>query len=652
MTARGAAVVAASVVGLLAGGCTSSGSPPADSIDTVEPADTSDGPRVLEMAFLGRSDVVDRAALEAPPALRERLELLAAVTAPTRTARLERLEALSDRTDDALLEKTAHHLLEQDDAWLAASIDAEQFETFWSSFGDGVARTTSAAIQGNPIGVLRPLVEGVDGLVRPDELDALDRKQLALTRRWLVSHPEGEGLPDGAAAVRDRSDELREAVFTQELRLFDRLLDEGDLDAAAAHLHVASLRRPHDEAVSERAAALEAATERRASRITAAGQVSPTEIELRLGDAEGFRACRRLAEDVLLGRADASSCSELASAADDEGWGEVAASLRRAAAAWTPADPWVSVRYAEAELSAARRRFLLTGAREDHDPTTRYRDAAVPGGFRVTDVFVPLFWVPATLARSLSLGIGRPIDDRPVVDALAALAWSSPDPDVRVRALRELVDRYADRGEDERAYTAARAVPLEDDELADLEDDASDEAFRRADGIESDGIRRASLELVARRFESASGGESARERLAELELTAAKRAPVFPATALAPLADRLGVASQLVDGRRANGEIEPPGFRLFEDRLTWEVELNGERRTFERPLDDDLARELAPIVEEWRWRRRVAATTTFREAHEGVPVEFHAGAGFEGISFLPRLLPEVYRGRDRRFFTP
>lgn len=666
---RVAASVAVSV-GFVVGGCLGCGTPgagpggapdggaaalPADVIEVT--ADSSPppvaGPRALEAAFLGRGDAVVVAAATAPAGLAERLELLAAVVESSRARRIERLEALADESDDRLVRKTASRILEQDDAWLAGSIDAERFETFWSSFGDGVARTVGAAVQGNPVGVVRPLVEGVDGLLRPDELDALDRKQLALSRRWLVTHPDGAGLPAGAGAVRARTEELRTAVFEQELRLFDRLLEEGRLGAASAHLHVASVRRPHDEEVRRRTAALEAARADEEERRRRASAVAPKELELRLADADGFAACRRLAEDVLLGRAGSETCGELAAAAEREGWGEVAASLRRAAASWESRDPWRAVRAAEEEVEARRRRFLWTGERPETDPRARYRVAADPGGFRATDLLTPIFWVPATLARAVSLAIGRPVDDRPVVDALAAMQWTALEPADRERALRRLVDRYVDRGEAERAYTTARGVPsFDEEELAEFEDDASEAAYLRADAIPAERVRRAALAELAERSAATKGGARARERLAEFDATADERTPALPATALAPLADALGLPTHLVDGRHANGEVEPPGFRRHEDRLTWELEVDGERRRFERRIDAPLAAALAPLEAEQAWRRRVAATESFQEAHEGIPIELRAGAGLEGISVLPRLLPEVYRGRDRRFFEP
>jgi len=609
--------------------------------------------RAIEAALTGLPDFPSQGSRSLPLGLRERIELLEAVTAPARDERLARAQDLSERTADPLFEKSIQHLLAQDDAWLARSIDGERVQTFWSAIGDGVLRIGVAALQGNPIGVARPLVEGVDGLMRPDRLDALDRKQLALSRRWLVTHPSGVGLPDGAEDVQRRTRELREAVFEQELELFRVLLEDGKIDAAAAHLHVASIRQPQGARVRSGEIALEHAVERAAARVSSGMAVSPAEPELRLAADPGLATCRWIVEELLLRRADGDDVAAAASGARGAGWGDVADSLARTAARLeAEPDPWAGVVEAEAELGRRKRRYVFTGRRTSDDPTTRYAEAADTGGFVLTDIFVPLLWAPATLTRAISLGIGSPVEDGLVVDALAAVAWSTPDDAVRKEAVRRLSRRYAARGEVEEALEAARAVPLSEAELAELAEDASRQAFDRADGEGSTAMRRAALASVTKRYPGTEAAARSDERAAELAAPEFADAIHLPPVALAPIADRLGVAPHLVDGRPLNGEIESPGFRVLADRIEWELRVEEATVHESMAFDAELAAEVAPILEEWEWRRRVARSSTFAGAHEGVPVEFRAGIGFEGVNVLPRLLPEVYRGRDRALYEP
>ena len=239
-----------------------------------------------------------------------------------------------------------------------------------------------------------------------------------------------------------------------------------------------------------------------------------------------------------------------------------------------------------------------------------------------------------------------------MVDALAALAWRTPDDRLRRAAMRRLAERYADRGEAARALAAAQAVPLSDDALRELTDGASRAAFARAEGLSSTRARRAALADVVARFPGTEGARRAAEREVELSDPAAADAVRLPAVAMAPAADLLGVAPHLVDGRSNNGEVRAPGFVVYEDRVEWEVDVDGAAVRTSRPVDDAVAAAVNPILEEWEWRRRVARAATFAGAHEGVPVDFNAGVGLDGVTLLPRLLPEVYRGRDRALYEP
>lgn len=584
-----------------------------------------------------------------PSGLAARLALLDAVSEEDRSLSIELLEQAADDAGDSLLEKTIIHLLEQDDAYLARQLESDRIYSVFAGIFNGLVQMGYAFLNANPIGVIKPLLQGADEVLGDGALDAGERKQLDLHRRWLVQHPDGEGLPDGADEVRERVADLQQQLFDEEVVLTERLLEEKNLDAAAAHVHSARTRRPDAKEVGTMTASLEALAVARSERLARGLRVEPLEGELILGDAELLGEYRKLVDGILLREATIMvRFLKTRDRAVASGRLDLVEALDRAERALRPdTDLTEGVEWARQDYSARVRRYIFTGRRISDDPLQRYRVAREEAHRTLLDFLEPIFWIPATLVRSIYASFGSPVDDQRIVDALARYVWNEPDEADRAAALAELSERYEDRNESDKALSVARLLEADPERIAELEEGVASMALRRAG---AGAARSVMLRAIVSRFPRTEAAGEAREELTDILGDAYHGATIIPATAAYPLAEELGIDARLMDGRRYNGEIESPGLRYLEGQLLFEFIDEGvrERRTVD--LEGDVRERIDALAAEWRWRRRAAATPTYRELHQGVPVELSAGIGPEGVGIYPRLMPEEYRSPDRKLF--
>ncbi|MBI4878102.1 MAG: hypothetical protein HY812_00360 [Planctomycetes bacterium] len=584
-----------------------------------------------------------------PSGMAGRLELLNAVNWRERATWLDLMLRVQDGASDPFLERTATQLLEQDEAYFAAEMEGNRIYSGFAGFFNGVMRMGFSALTGNPVGVIRPILEGVDVLLGVGSLEALDRKQVEMYRQWLAKHPDGEGLSPDPEAIRRRVAAVDAETFAEEVLLTTKLADEGKLDAAAAHLHVAQTRRREAPEVAALGQRLEQEFTRRRERLARAVGAEPLEMELVRGAPELNERYAALVEAILLegGQAPFEEAAALAARA---GRGDVATCARNAARLVVRSvDLEAAVRRAKSEHVERRRRFLFTGFRPDDDPLKRYQIAQEESRRSLADVLEPIFWIPATLIRVVYSAFADPIDDRPVVDALAALAWRIPPGPRRDEVLADLADRYEERGETQKALAVARLLPAAGQRIARLEEDLAQDVLRRS-GSQEPLARRQALELILERFPKTEAAAAARAELDDLLTDEYAGAAMIPGTALLPLAAELGIDPRLLDGREENGEMSRGGAHYLAERLLFEVERGKERERLAIAVGEGLKPRMDALAAEWEWRRRASRTATYRELHEGVPVELSAGIGSGGIGVYPRLLPEEYRGEDRALF--
>lgn len=503
-----------------------------------------------------------------PAGIAASLAFLRAAASDDRAARIAACDALADGGADPILARQATHMLERDDLWLATRVERDAVYSRFAAVFNGVMQTAAAALQGNPVGVAQPLLAGVDTLVRGDLAEPLDRKRIALYRRFVRRHGDTGAMPTDLEELRDEVAELLDQSFAQELRLAELLLQAGKLDLALAQVRAARVHHPRDA----RAAALErsiaGAVDRRRERLERSLAMT---VEVTPAERAALRAL--LVEDPPVANERESPAGSV--------------------------EPWAAVARARADQRARVTRFIFTGARPSEDPLQRRAEVREDLRRSLEDVLLVLLWVPATLFRAVYAGLGDPVDDQPVVAALAEYAFFCAEDRHRDEARLELIERYTDRGETRKALAVARAAAAPAATVEALEQRLRDEQAEAPPSVDPD---------------------------------------LVPISALGDLGEALG----LLDPR-----IDPPRVKVGVDRLT--VAVRGEQGVTTRAIEvpPEQRERLRLLLAEWQWRRRVMNATTYREQHAGVPVELRAGLGVSGLSLLPALLPERYQGRDR-----
>lgn len=574
------------------------------------------------------------------------LALLSAAREPDRTRRIERLDAVREDPDDEVAKRLAEGALERDPAWLAAELDSDSIYSDLASFLNGVTQTLAAAVQGNPIATLQPLVVGIEGVLHGLPLDARDRARLALERRLRL---EGLETEDGEGLAR-RVAKLRDQTAREELWLARAALDRGAFSTALAHVSVARLLDVrHEEAVElgEKIAAESRAT---AARRAAAFEV--VEIPLDADDEFAARrdAVRRL-EAVFAPSPPPSAPSGEESGRYASGCGSPGLRPTSSSRPSYRPDPSPAERIEIAKRAHSRStwRYVFTGRRDEPDPLRRHVAARRAETRSWVDVLAPIVWLPATIVRGVYAAVGHPVDDRAILDAQAEFVRLEPDDPARVALLRELAERYERRGEHWKAVLALREAGADRAELEPVEERLA-ERMVRSEGVDP-AVRRARLEWLAAALPGTVHAESARAELAAPRVAdAGKSVPVAAALAACARVSPLRVEPRLVNGDARDGEIDPPRLRIEGMVARAEVRDGGDRRELRLDLDTIQAARLHALGDEWEWRFRAARARTYPSEHSGIPVELYAGFGASGLSVYPRLLPEGYERADRRLY--
>ncbi|MBL8766170.1 MAG: hypothetical protein JNL94_02325, partial [Planctomycetes bacterium] len=354
-----------------------------------------------------------------PAGVAQRVRVLEALARSGRDDRLDALDALRADAADPVFVTYVEHLLEQDDRWYALALERDSVWNVVAGFFNGILASGYALLNANPIGVVKPIVHGVDGLIRDVPLDARDRKLAALKKRMAKQGVASEDVVEAIA-------ELEDATVKEELWLAERALERDRVDVAAMHWSVAHAVRPTAAEVDAMAQAIARRVEERAAALDLALRVEPRERELGLDQRD----------------APAHEAAEVASA-------RLTSDDRRLLEAPRP-DVMQRVATARQRHDDERSRYVWTGRRDSHDPLRRYAEARAALHRSLLDRLEPIVWVPATLFRAVLNAFTDPVADQPLVDALAKNANGLPQDDPRrAELLRELARRLDDRGQSE-----------------------------------------------------------------------------------------------------------------------------------------------------------------------------------------------------------
>jgi hypothetical protein len=620
------------------------------------------------------------------------LEMLAIGCETSREERCARLEALADGEygADTLSRRLAAGALERDPRWLAARLEGDALYSDFAAFWNGVLRTAFSALQGNPIGVLQPLVVGIEGVVRGQPLDPRDRKRLTLERRL-----RAEGEPAVLdPRTRERVAALHDQSCREALRLARMALERRDPVAAAIHLDGARAFLRREDEVAEIAVEIDAQLAARREALAAALAVEPVEIDLdgfdrtRVSalvaawlarDAAALAAAQRdleaeppthHAEHYAAALASANALRR-ASRLGPPGAADLRAVARRfadtehaplAARASTRLDardlaPFHAAGDVAQQTRRATWRFVFTGERISGDPLEAHADARRAETRSWIDALAPIFWLPATLIRGAYAALGEPIDDRRRIDALAAAVRATRSAPgaahdlARREALAELAERHERRGEYWKARLALLEARADRDSIEELEAKLADEILAEGDsdrGGGGDRLREARLRWLIGALPDTEHAARARQALATIAASP-RGEPIALRFALA-VAPELPIDPGWQDGDERNGEIDPERIELLEHGIAFALREGSQTRRVSIDVASETHERLLAAAAEQRWRYAVARAATYHELHSGIPVELYAGLGVSGASAYPRLVEEGYDLADRRYY--
>lgn len=550
--------------------------------------------------------------------------VLAAETSP-RTAQVSALENIVDGEADLHTQRLAQGQLERDPKWLSESLTSDSLYSDFTAFLNGMAQTVSAALTGNPIGTLQPLILGIEGVVRGQPLDPRDRKRIVLERRLRL---EGESTSGAAyAELKERVEQLADQTAREELWLGARSVESGDFAAALAHLAVAEtldLRAEECVALKSR---IEDAVRARNRLLSTSLVVEPT------GSESGTEI------DAMLMRPYAGAPSSVGN------------TLFQAVGVHEGKDWFLA---ADFEIQSARLlrwyaawRFVFTGRRDSADALDHYVAARRAETRSWLDVLAPILWVPSTLVRGGYAIFGDPIDDRALIDAEVRFVRRNPSDERRPDILVELAERYQRRGEPWKAICALREAGDAGSER-ELERAEKQLASEMLDENATRAVRLSRLEWLERVLPDTRWANEARtEREKLLAEPESKSIPLGVARAFLR---SLAIDPHLTNDDERDGELDPPRIEIEGERVFARVKTGKERRIVALELSPEDRVRAAALADEWAWRFEAVRAETYASRHRGVPVELYAGLGANGLAFYPRLLPETYLGDDESFY--
>lgn len=557
--------------------------------------------------------------------LRASVDLVLAAEASPRTARASALERLVDDGSDLHTQRLAQGQLERDPKWLSASLTSDSLYSDFTAFLNGVAQTVSAALTGNPIGTLQPLILSIEGVVRGQPLDPRDRKRIVLERRLRL---EGESTAGPAySELKERVEQLADQTAREEIWLGVHALEAGDSAAALAHLAVAESLALRTEECADLRGRIEDAVRTRNERLATSLVVEPTrdqsstEIEAIL--MRPYSGAPSIAGNTQRQAIALREGSMIPVTADSEIESERA---KRRSAAW---------------------RFACTGRRDSADPLDRYVAARRAETRSWLDVLAPILWVPSTLVRGGYAIFGDPIDDRALIDAQVRFVRRNPGEEHRPEILVELAERYQRRGEPWKAICALREAG-DAASARDLERAEKQLALEMLDESATRAVRLSRLEWLERVLPDTQWANQARtEREKLLAEPESKSIPLGVARAFLK---SLAIDPRFTNDDERDGELDPPRIEVEDDRVFVRVKTGKERAFVALELSPEDRFRAAALADEWAWRFEAVRAETYASRHRGVPVELYAGLGANGLAFYPRLLPETYLGDDESFY--
>lgn len=587
-----------------------------------------------------------------------------------RAARETRNEELRLRYIQALLDDEYYEM--------AQLKGQDRFNRFTRVFNRASSSLSKLALF-QPQDAFQLLIDAAYSMRKARSTSERERRIVYLARRFLQEYPDAPERSEVEELLRQLTEKLRRERVEQEVLAGQAALDAADFRAALFHLETATLLdTSHTQARELFHQAKQALAE---SEEAAFNFVSVSDWENTL-TSEDQRILEKACRALVTGQAEAllhaakletplrdSIQYALAALEEQRGNHEHALGILRELNAVPQSAPGVRAAAALldtpgynldkafddalSQLREEQKRFIVTGKRSTEDNIYAASSAAVQS-VGSSPATVPALFVTDMLVRSVAEHFRTQLAIDAVVDAGASYLRRYPGSPRATEIAAQLSELASKSGDTERAREYLVLAGHEDPaKMAKIRENEARRLLESAQQSDNLLERKRLLERIVTEFSETKIARTASQQLQKIPPNVGEGTILLTRKMLAEdhaLVNALGLASELVDGNKRNGELADEGVALAPDASRYSYRL-AKADTFE-------IRSVPKNQRPWVRARALALHSTFvfkasgKEAlqRQVLPLQIEGGAGAGGVEVAPKILPYPDSKKDTRLF--
>jgi hypothetical protein len=565
-------------------------------------------------------------------------------------------------------------LLDDDYYEMAQLKGQNSFNRFTRVFNRASSSLSKLALF-QPQDAVQMLVDAAYSMRKARSTSERERRIIFLSRRFLEQYPDAPERSEVEELQRQLLEKFRRERVEQEILAGRAALDTDDFRAAIFHFESAALLDTSSTRAQDLLAQARHAQQQAEEQCYESVAVSDWEAHLSPVEAQQLeRAARALAVGdgaALVGLKDTapaltdSVAYAQAALAEQRGRHDDALALLQSLAAAGTATPGARAASAllatpsynldsafddaVARLEEERKKFIVTGKRNTDDAAYALGSAAVQN---VT--YVPALFVTDMMVRGVTEYFRTQLAIDSVVDAGAAYIRRYPGSPRSGQIAKQIAGLASKSGDPARTRAYLELAGDEDPaRLAKVRENEARKLYASASEATDLVERKRFLEQIVADYGETKMARTAQKELDKLQPTLEAGSIVLTRKMLAEdkeLVAALGIAPELVDGSKRNGELAEEGVALTADTSRYSFKLVGSDSFETRTIPRDRR--------SWLRARAIALQSTFifkttgKEAiHQRVlPLEVEGGAGSGGVEVAPKILPYPEPKKDSQLF--
>lgn len=587
-----------------------------------------------------------------------------------RAARETRNEELRLRFIQALLDDEYYEM--------AQLKGQDRFNRFTRVFNRASSSLSKLALF-QPQDAFQLLIDAAYSMRKARSTSERERRIVYLARRFLQEYPDAPERSEVEELLRQLSEKLRRQRVEQDVLAGQAALEAGDFRAALFHLETATLLdSSHTQAreLFEKAKQALAESEEAASNFVS---VSDWENMLPSEDQRVLEeACRALVTgqaEVLFRAAGKETPLRdsvqyaLAALEEQHGNHEHALGILKELAAAPQSAP--GVRAAAAlldtpgynldkafddaltQLREEQKRFIVTGKRSTEDNIYAASSGAVQS-VGSSPATVPALFVTDMLVRSVAEHFRTQLAIDAVVDVGATYLRRYPGSPRATEIAAQLSELASKSGDTARAREYLVLAGREDpSKMAKIRENEARRLFESAQQADNLLARKRLLERIVTEFSETKIARTASQQLQKIPPNIGEGTILLTRKMLTEdhaLVSALGLAPELVDGNKRNGELADEGVALAPDASRYSYRL-AKADTFEIrsvPKNQRPSVRVRALALHSAFVFKASGKETLQR--QVLPLQIEGGAGAGGIEVAPKILPYPDSKKDARLF--